>query len=127
VHNNTHESGPTGVVESVHALISLKSSFQENRQQPEVTGKGKEQANLARKGSHKAEAGPRETWARPPHGWIKVNVDASFVGATECTGAGVVARDSEGRVILTAWRAHNCASVAEAEALACVQGVRLAF
>ena len=37
----------------------------------------------------------------------------------------MVARDSEGRVKFTAWRA-NCASAAEAEAHACVEGLRLA-
>ncbi|RLN28562.1 retrotransposon protein, putative, unclassified [Panicum miliaceum] len=44
-----------------------------------------------------------------------------------CAGTGVVARDSAGRVVLMAWRAFfNCASAVEAEALACVEGIKLA-
>jgi hypothetical protein len=45
---------------------------------------------------------------------VKTNVDASFVPATGCVGMGVVARDSAGRIKLTA---------VEAEALACVEGI----
>lgn len=55
-------------------------------------------------------------------GRIKINVDGSFVEQTSVT---VVARNSEGVVVLTAWRAlFRCADAAEAEA--CVEGVRLA-
>ena len=50
----------------------------------------------------KEASNPRETWSLPPDGWIKLNVDASFVDATGCAGAGMVARDSEGRVKFTA-------------------------
>jgi len=68
-----------------------------------------------------------ETWVRPPDGWVKLNVDASFVAATGCAGTGVVARDSTGKIKLTAWRAlFNCSSAVEAEAHACVEGIRLA-
>jgi hypothetical protein len=158
MHNNiSHGSGPTGVMESVHSLLCLKSSLQESNQQPEVTGKGKAQAGLVKKSLHKEAGGPRGSWVRPhshrkrdrvprssfwehrsgnivpvpgtqvhfyPNnikitlkqrttyhvprsidlgtfvivvrprvGWIKVNMDASFVGATGCAGAGVVARE----------------------------------
>lgn len=42
-------------------------------------------------------------------------------------GAGVVARDSSGKIIFTAWRSlRRCSDAAEAEALACVEGIRLA-
>jgi len=130
VHNNiTHESGPTGVTDSVHALLCLKSSLQdaENHQELEFNGKGKMQIGSAQSGLRKEASNPRETWSHPPDGWIKLNVDASFVDATGCAGAGMVARDSEGRVKFTAWRAlFNCASAAEAEAHACVEGLRLA-
>ncbi|KAG2657216.1 hypothetical protein PVAP13_1KG187831 [Panicum virgatum] len=107
MHNNiTHESGPTGL---------------------EFNGKGKMQIGSAQSGLRKEASNPRETWSHPSDGWIKLNVDASFVDATGCAGTMMVARDSEGRVKFTAWRAlFNCASAAEAEAHACVEGLRLA-
>ena len=42
-------------------------------------------------------------------------------------GVGAIARDSNGRVLLSAWRFHDrCASAAEAEAVACVEGLQWA-
>jgi hypothetical protein len=108
----------------------LEVQLQESNQQPEVTGKGKAPAGLTQKEPHKEAADSRGSWARPPDGWIKVNVDASFVGATGCAGAGVVAEIvKEGRNSLLGVRSStlfNCAGAAEAEALACVEGTRLA-
>jgi hypothetical protein len=64
---------------------------------------------------------------KPPDGWVKINVDASSVPETGCAGTSVVPRDNAGRIKLTAWQAlFNCASAVEAEALACVDGIRLA-
>ncbi|KAF8641494.1 hypothetical protein HU200_067803 [Digitaria exilis] len=53
-------------------------------------------------------------WEPPREGWIKVNVDGSFVEQTGEAGVGVI------RVIF------RCASALEAEALSCVEGLRLA-
>ncbi|WVZ52945.1 hypothetical protein U9M48_003943, partial [Paspalum notatum var. saurae] len=69
----------------------------------------------------------RRGWQKPEDGWIKVNVDGAFVEQTGTAGAGVVARDTEGSVIFTAWRVlFDCASAKEAEARACLEGLRLA-
>ncbi|WVZ51469.1 hypothetical protein U9M48_002614 [Paspalum notatum var. saurae] len=69
----------------------------------------------------------RRGWQKPEDGWIKVNVDDAFVEQTGTAGAGVVARDMEGSVIFTAWRVlFDCASAKEAEARACLEGLRLA-
>ena len=63
----------------------------------------------------------------PPTGWAKCNVDGSFVSQSGEAGVGVVIRDSEGQVILTAWRViFRCQDAVEAEALACLEGLRLA-
>jgi ribonuclease HI len=63
----------------------------------------------------------------PPTGWAKCNVDGSFVSQSGEAGVGVVVRDSEGQVILTAWRViFRCQDAVEAEALACLEGLRLA-
>ncbi|WVZ60335.1 hypothetical protein U9M48_010378 [Paspalum notatum var. saurae] len=77
------------------------------------------------------QADPREEWRprwqRPAAGWIKVNVDGSFLEASGAAGVGFVARDHEGTTIFTACRVlFDCASAVEAEARACVEGIRLA-
>lgn len=69
----------------------------------------------------------KHKWRPPPEGWIKVNTDASFIDESGKASAGIIARDSHGQVTLTAWRTlRNCASVVEAEAEACLDGIRLA-
>nr|CAB3477240.1 unnamed protein product [Digitaria exilis] len=66
-------------------------------------------------------------WEPPREGWIKVNVDGSFVEQTGEAGVGVIARNWQGEVIFSAWRViFRCASALEAEALSCVEGLRLA-
>lgn len=58
-----------------------------------------------------------DRWEPPPEGWLKLNVDGSFVVQTGEAGVGVV----------TAWRVlYRCASADEAEAQACAEGLRLA-
>ena len=70
------------------------------------TGKGKLPCSVPRK--HKqSSAGStslgRTTWDPPPAGWTKVNIDGSFVSQTGAAGVGVIARDSQRRIIFTAW------------------------
>ncbi|WVZ73611.1 hypothetical protein U9M48_021897 [Paspalum notatum var. saurae] len=68
-----------------------------------------------------------EGWQKPGSGWVKVNVDGSFVEQTGQAGVGVIARDQEGSVIFTSWRVlFACTSAKEAEARACIEGLRLA-
>nr|CAB3478466.1 unnamed protein product [Digitaria exilis] len=65
------------------------------------------------------------TWQQPPEGWSKMNVDGSFVSEDGRAGVGLVARNSVGQVIFTAWRMlSRCVDAAEAEARACVEGIR---
>ncbi|RLN35955.1 hypothetical protein C2845_PM03G35050 [Panicum miliaceum] len=91
-----------------------------------MKGKGPSRPETTR--SKQARTRAPGTWVSPPDGWVKINVDASFVAATGCAGTGVVARDSTGKIKLTAWRAlFNCSSAVEAEAQACVEGIRLAI
>lgn len=60
----------------------------------------------------------QKKWCKPPPGWSKVNVDASYhVGATHI-GAGCIIRDDQGRFIRArAARVRGGVSVREAEAL----------
>jgi hypothetical protein len=56
----------------------------------------------------------KANWSPPDTGWVKVNL-------------GVVARDDGGKVVLVAWQGiRRCASPEEADAEACLRGVRLA-
>ena len=56
-----------------------------------------------------------------------MNFDGSFVAQDGKAGAGVIARDSQGHVIFTAWRVlFRCQSAEEAEAQACLESFHLA-
>ena len=70
-------------------------------------------------------AGQEDKWEPPPTGWIKLNVDGSFVQQLGGAGVGVIARDNKGHIILSAWRViFECQDAAEAEAWACLEGFR---
>jgi hypothetical protein len=57
---------------------------------------------------------------------MKMNMDGSFVGLQGLVSSHAV--DCTGSVVFTAWRVvlFRCAGAAEAEALACAEGIRLA-
>jgi hypothetical protein len=60
-------------------------------------------------------------------GWGKLNTDASFWPDEGIVSTGIIIRDWQGRVLLTACRwLRNYATPEEAEAEACLQGIRLA-
>ena len=129
VHNNiTHNSGPSGVTISIHALLSLKASPMEIRQQiVDSSNKGQMQSPSPSALEARKKLGESATSLRTSAGWVKINVDALFIAETGRAGAGIIGRDSAGMIKFTAWRAlFHCGSAVEAEALACVEGVRLA-
>ncbi|TVU21275.1 hypothetical protein EJB05_30902, partial [Eragrostis curvula] len=65
-------------------------------------------------------------WVKPPGGVLKVNVDGAFHGQSGRAAVGVIARDHDGRALLRAWRLlFHCRDAEEAEAAACLEGVRL--
>jgi hypothetical protein len=67
------------------------------------------------------------SWSPVKSGWVKVNTDADFIPSSGRASAGVVATDDKGWVLLAAWRViRSCASPEEAEAEACLWGIRLA-
>jgi hypothetical protein len=41
-------------------------------------------------------------WEPPPKGWVKINTDAPYCQESGSASAGIIARDSEGKVILSA-------------------------
>nr|CAB3446285.1 unnamed protein product [Digitaria exilis] len=57
---------------------------------------------------------------------LKVNVDGAFCLETGDAGIGVVVRDDAGQPLLMASRRiFHCRDAEEAEALACLEGVRM--
>jgi hypothetical protein len=125
VHNNiTHQSGPVGILNSVHTLLAMDSGLDEVETKD---SHGKSSVSALTKGKEAITNSKSSGWSPPPLGWTKLNVDGSFLLETEATGIGVVARDSSGRVLFTAWRTLlRCADAAEAEARACIEGLSLA-
>lgn len=121
VHNNlVHGAGPTSVGESVGFLLRYWDSL--NSVGEPIYGdnaKGKEPLSLRTEPGrgHRRQAVVNCRCMIPPDGWAKVNVDGSFVDASGEAGVGVVARDSSGHVIFSAWK-----YAAEAEALAFTAG-----
>lgn len=66
-------------------------------------------------------------WECPREGWLKVNVDGSFIAETGEASVGAVIRDHTGRLIVAAGRPIvQCHDAEEVKALACLEGVRLA-
>jgi hypothetical protein len=73
-----------------------------------VKSKGKRNCGVSDNGKEmvtdpKLSPGPT-AWVCPPDDWIKINVDGSFVEQTGEAGVGVIARNSKGEVIFSAWR-----------------------
>lgn len=85
------------------------------------------QSRLSSPDSHERNHTTTMGWTPPPMGWVKANVDGSFIQSSEAASAGIVIRDHTGSVLLTSWRIiSHCGSAEEAEATACWEGVNLA-
>jgi hypothetical protein len=68
----------------------------------------------------------KQRWEPPPTGWVKLNTDITFCKVTRETSLGIVMQDSEGKVVLTTWRElAGCGLPEQAEAEACLEGMRL--
>ncbi|KAK1644818.1 hypothetical protein QYE76_062623 [Lolium multiflorum] len=77
---------------------------------------------------NKSEGFTTSKWAAPEEANLKVNVDAGWDVATKQAGLGLIIRDHRGRVILTEWKfLPGCISAEEAEALACLDGIKQAI
>ncbi|GJN01752.1 hypothetical protein PR202_ga19043 [Eleusine coracana subsp. coracana] len=66
-------------------------------------------------------------WVPPAVGVLKINVDGAFDHESGAAGVGVIIRDDQGQPLLTANRVLlHCRNAEEAEAAACLEGVRQA-
>jgi len=71
-----------------------------------------------------AMANTQRSWQKPPPGWFKCNVDASFHAGNRNAASGVVLRDENGRTCggKAVWYDH-CLNALMAEAMACRDGL----
>jgi ribonuclease HI len=71
---------------------------------------------------------PMGVWSRPPEGWVKLNVDGAWTKEDCRGGTGMILRDDQGCTIFAAYNhLQSCGSPLEAELLACIEGMTLAF
>lgn len=68
----------------------------------------------------------RERWAKPAQGYMKINCDAAFDVESGVAGLGIVARDSNGSLTGVTLFHLLGSSVDSLDALAILEGVRLA-
>jgi hypothetical protein len=67
-------------------------------------------------------------WKKPETGWVKCNVDASFLNEEKKGSWGAVLQDHLGAIICSAWGAIiHCQTVAMGEAIACLHDLDLAL
>jgi hypothetical protein len=66
-------------------------------------------------------------WVPPTGDVLKINVDGAFIQASGEAAASVIIRDGNGHHMLSAWKyLKHCRDAEEAEALACLEGIRAA-
>jgi ribonuclease HI len=70
---------------------------------------------------------PMPRWTPLSEGWVRINTDAAYCHDSGSASAGIIARDVDGKVLLSAWKLiRNCGSPKQSEAEACLEGLRLA-
>jgi ribonuclease HI len=133
--NAIHSQGTATIMGSALFLYSYGGSIKIASQLSDarMDGKGKEKvweskahAKITR-ARLEEDIAKRAVWKAPPQDWIKINTDAGFCSQTGTASIGVIARGHSGEVILTTWKfIRRCGSPEEAEAEACLEGIRLA-
>jgi ribonuclease HI len=130
VRNAVLQAGePISVAGSVAFLTRYLSSLSNIRQQAAPPTKKGKQKQFAEKDPGAIAVEPKGDcrWVPPDGDDIKVNVDGAFFTETGKAALGVIIRDRQGQHLLSAWRClSHCRDAEEAEALACLEGVRLA-
>jgi hypothetical protein len=129
-----HADGSASVIGSAMFLSSYRESLQLGSLQSGATSNGKQKVGhwVNSKSSRKLP-GPstgkkQDAWRKPPQGWAKINTDAGFYPDTGTASVGVIARGHKDEVLQTAWKSiRECRSVEEAEAEACLDGIKLAI
>jgi hypothetical protein len=127
-----HGKGLATVKGSAEFLVSYASSLkicndiggqEPSDKRKEVVWEGV--VNLSKPEAHHEVKEP-QCWGPPPEGWVKLNTDAGFCHLIGQASTGIVVRDSNGSMLLSAWRSiRHGGGADQAEAEACLQGIRL--
>lgn len=130
VRNSVLQAGEQiSIAGSVTFLTRYMQALFQIRQQPQAEDiRGKQNAAGASK-AHVPVSTSREEkkWVAPEGEVLKINVDGAFINLSGEAAVGVVIRDCKGEPLLSACRwLRHCRDAEEAEAQACLEGVRLA-
>jgi ribonuclease HI len=128
-----HGKDTASIGVSANFLIAYAESVQVDGQgaRNEVDVKGKAKIHEYHTGKedqevHAKRGSRQERWESPPQGWDKINTDAGYSEESGEASTGVVIRDENGEVLLTAWQmVKNCCTVKVAEAEAFLRGIQL--
>jgi ribonuclease HI len=122
--NIVHGDGKASITASVSFLENYMETLQ-NTSHAQTDDKGKMPMFAEPRSSENLDTSVVFAWSPPPLNGIKANVDAGWDALSGHAGVGVVLRNHEGRVLLSAWRpVADCASAEEAEVVACLEGLR---
>jgi ribonuclease HI len=130
VRNGAVQAGEgISITGSVNFLRRYIDSLNEIRQQADgKDDRGKQKLSTCLSTALPA-VNPKEDrrWIPPEGQALKVNVDGAFIRETGKAAIGVIVRDARGNPLLTAWRTLRwCHDAEEAEAMACLEGLRAA-
>lgn len=124
----THAGEKFSAERSVRALEAMYNSLLQIRQPEGVDLKGKRPLGEVRETRERSarqnamQSAPMARWKPPAHGWIKLNVEGSFVETSAGSSPGVVIRDHAGKVLLSSWCSlPSCSSAQEVEYLPVVK------
>ncbi|KAG2574039.1 hypothetical protein PVAP13_7KG295601 [Panicum virgatum] len=101
----THGGARLSIEESARALKSLQNTLYKTTNHTSDDIKGKATMNIFAR-EQKKEATPMNLaqklrWQPPGDGWVKINIDGSFIESTGQASAGIVIRDQLGQVLLS--------------------------
>jgi hypothetical protein len=127
-----HGKGLATIKGSAEFLVSYASSLKicSGIGGQELSDKGKEAVwegvvNLSKPEAHHEVKEP-QCWGPPPEGWVKLNTYVGFCHLTGHASTGIVVRDSNDSVLLSTRRSiRHGGGADQAEAEACLQGIRL--
>ncbi|XP_071685472.1 uncharacterized protein [Lolium perenne] len=129
-----HKKPAPSIESSRHFLSSYLESILTIKQFPNANpAKGKtvvtwERSKVMSKKRLETHVPPLRPWRKPPEGRVKLNTDGSFCEEPGVGGAGMILRDAEGQIIVSACKLLNpCQSPLEAELEACCDGLALAL
>jgi hypothetical protein len=124
--NSIFGDGKGGIEHSAIYLQSYLTLFQNaSKQNINEAIKGKMASIAMGDGNPKQRKIVGKTWQKPELGFIKLNVDARFSKDAGNGSWGAIARDDEGRTLLSAWgRLPHVMSREQVEALACLEGIK---